>query len=246
MIITKFSKFNEEMNLKKILLGGALAASTLACNNPSTNTELKSVNTTEIGEIKQPSGYSNSDYSYEVSASKSIMDAPATFRMEEILMSIGLDMNITDNNGNEYGIIEERTLSFTKTFELLDSNRNVIAKGQTEAFSFTTVVDIKDENDKLIGTLEQEIFENLFDFGSLYTIKNANGEVVAKSRKLDFFTTDVSIEGNKGKISMNKEFLSFGDQWEIKYNGSIDKRLIAFIPAFISSAQKERHKKNDD
>jgi uncharacterized protein YxjI len=232
MIITKFSKFNEEMNLKKILVGGALAASTLACNNPSTNTQFKSVNTTEIANVKQPT--------------KSIMDAPSTFRMEESLMSFGLDMNITDDNGNDYGIVEERTLSFTKTFELLDSNGNVIAKGQTEAFTLTTVVDVKDESGKLIGTLEQEIFENLFDFGSLYTIKDVNGKVVAKSRKIDFFTTDVSINGSSGNITMTKEFLSFGDQWEIKYNGSIDKRLVAFIPAFISSSQKEKRKQDEE
>lgn len=244
MIITKFSKFNEEMNLKKILVGGALAASTFACNNTSTKNDIKSVNSTEVN-TKQPSGYSNSDYSYDIST-RSIMDAPATFRMEESLISIGLDMNITDDSGIDYGIVEERTLSFTKTFELLDSNRNVIAKGQTEALSLTTVVDVKDESDKLIGTLEQEVFENLFNFGSLYTIKDASGKVVAKSRKLDFFTTDVSINGVTGNITMSKEFLSFGDQWEIKYSGSIDKRLVAFIPAFISSAQKERRNKNEE
>ncbi len=246
MIIKKYSKFTEEMNLKKILVGGVLAASTLACNNPSKNIELKSVDDTEIGSIKQPNDY-GSGYSYsDEIKSKSILDAPNTFRMEESLMSFGLDMSITDDSGNDYGIVEERTMSFTKTFELLDSGRNVIAKGQTEAFSLTTTIDIEDESGKLIGTLEEEIFENLFSLGSLYTIKDANGKVIAKSRKLDFFTTDVSINGSAGNITMSKEFLSFGDQWEIKYNGSIDKRLVAFIPAFISSAQKERRKKDDE
>ena len=162
MIITKFSKFNEEMNLKKILVGGALAASTLACNNPSTNTQFKSVD--KIPSVEYSNTDTSSSLTDENTTSKSIMDAPSTFRMEEDFISFGLDMSITDDNGNDYGIVEERTLSFTKTFELLDSNRNVIAKGETEAFSFTTVVDVKDENGKLIGTLEQEIFENLFNF----------------------------------------------------------------------------------
>lgn len=232
MIITKFSKFNEEMNLKKALIG-TLAATTMACSNPNSNTTINNVGT----EVSAPR---------VVEPTKSILDAPKVFRMEEEFMTFGLDMKVTDDNNNDYGVVEQRTMSFTKTFELLNSNGGLIAKGSSRAFSFTTVVEVEDSNGVLIGTLEEEIFENIFSLGSLYTIKDKNGKVLGKSKKLDFFTTDVTIKGSGGTITMEKEFLTFGDQWEVKYNGNIDKRLIAFIPSFISSSQKEKKKEEEE
>lgn len=232
MIITKFSKFNEEMNIKKALVG-TLAATAMACSNPNSNTTINRVGT-EVSApvVKEPT--------------KNIFDAPKKFRMEEKFMTFGLDMQVTDDDNNDYGVVEQRTMSFTKTFELLDSDRNVIAKGKSRAFSFTTVVDVTDADGKLIGTLEEEIFENLFSLGSLYTIKDSNGKVVGKSKKLDFFTTDVSIKGSSGNINMEKEFLSFGDQWEVNFNGNFDRRLVAFIPSFISSSQKEKNENENE
>lgn len=234
MIITKFSKFNEEMNLKKALIG-TLAATTMACSNPNSTTTINRVGT----EVSTPKAR-------VVEPTKNILDAPKVFRMEEEFMTFGLDMRVTDDNNNDYGVVEQRTMSFTKTFELLDSDGGLIAKGRSKAFSFTTVVEVTDNKGKLIGTLEEEIFENLFSLGSLYTIKDANGKVLGKSRKLDFFTTDVTISGKGGTITMNKEFLTWGDQWEITFNGSIDRRLVAFVPSFISSSQKEKKEEEEN
>ena len=69
----------------------------------------------------------------------------------------------------------------------------------------------------------------------------ANGKVIGKSDKLDFFTTNVDISDmSGGQIAMSKAYLSIGDSWEVNINSSIDRRLVIFIPAFISLAQSEK------
>ena len=86
-----------------------------------------------------------------------------------------------------------------------------------------------------------------FSIYSIYSIKDANGKVVAKSEKLDLFTSTVNIYDNSGTliVAMDKDFISFGDDWDVSIN-NIDKRLVAFIPAFISKSQQDKKEEEDN
>jgi len=159
-----------------------------------------------------------------------------SFTMDQELLAIGMDMQISTG-----GRVEQRTLSFGNKFEYFDQSGKLKATAKQEVFSLGTVINISDESGNKIGSVEQEIIESMFSIYSKYSIKDASGKVIGKSDKLDFFTTNVDISDmSGGQIKMSKAYLSIGDSWEVNINSSIDKRLIIFIPAFISLAQSEK------
>ena len=209
----KSYSIDEEVNWKGALVGGALATGLVGCDPSSSNYQL-SDNKTKSEESRS----SNS------------------FTMDQELLTVGMDMQISTG-----GRVEQRTLSFGNKFEYFDQSGKLKATAKQEVFSLGTVINISDESGNKIGSVEQEIIESMFSMYSKYSIKDASGKVIGKSDKLDFFTTNVDISDmSGGQITMSKAYLSIGDSWEVNINSSIDKRLIIFIPAFISLAQSEK------
>lgn len=209
-------KVNEEINLKKAIIGGALAAGLVGC-----------------GPTTEPSNF---DPRTEQTDQTDIQTKSNSFSMNQKLLTIGTDMEISTG-----GRVEERTLSWGNEFEYFDENGKLIATAKEEVFSLGVVINITDEKGIKIGSVEQEVLESMFSVYSIYSIKDASGKVIAKSDKLDFFTTSVEIEDNDGGlISMDKEYFSIGDSWSISINSNIDKRLVIFIPSFITSAQSKK------
>jgi uncharacterized protein YxjI len=209
----KSYSIDEEVNWKGALVGGALATGLVGCDPSSSNYQLPD----------------NKTKSEESRSSNS-------FTMDQELLTVGMDMQISTG-----GRVEQRTLSFGNKFEYFDQSGKLKATAKQEVFSLGTVINISDESGNKIGSVEQEIIESMFSMYSKYSIKDASGKVIGKSDKLDFFTTNVDISDmSGGQITMSKAYLSIGDSWEVNINSSIDKRLIIFIPAFISLAQSEK------
>lgn len=232
MRVKKYDEFvNEEINLKKALVGGALAASLAACgpNDNKRSVDIEPYGTERVQEVE-----------------KTFDQLPSNFNMDEELITFGMDMDIT-SGGDTYGKIEERTMNWGRTFELFDNSRNKIATANEEVLSLYTDIKIKDESGKLIGSVEQEIMDSMFSIYSIYSIKDGSGQVIGKSEKLDFFTTEIEIVDNSGSplVSLDKEFMSIGDSWNIKSNGNLDNRIVVFIPAFVSAAQAARKSKSN-
>lgn len=232
MRVKKYDEFvNEEINLKKALVGGALAASLAACgpNDNKRSVDIEPYGTERVQEVE-----------------KTFDQLPSNFNMDEELITFGMDMNIS-SGGDTYGKIEERTMNWGRTFELFDNSRNKIATANEEVLSLYTDIKIKDETGKLIGSVEQEIMDSMFSIYSIYSIKDGSGQVIGKSEKLDFFTTEIEIVDNSGNplVSLDKEFMSIGDSWNIKSNGNLDNRIVVFIPAFVSAAQAARKSKSN-
>jgi uncharacterized protein YxjI len=223
---------NEEINLKKALVGGALAASLAACgpNDGKRTTNVEPYGTERVQEVE-----------------KTFDQLPTTFDMDQELLTFGMDMNIT-SGGDTYGKVEERTMNWGRTFELFDPSHKKIASAKQEVFSLYTDIKIKDESGKLIGSLEQEIMDSMFSIYSIYSIKDGSGRVIGKSEKLDFFTTEIDIVDNSGNslVSLDKAFMSIGDSWSVKTNGTLDNRIVVFIPAFVSAAQAEKASEKSD
>ena len=222
---------NEEINLKKALVSGALAASLAACgpNDGKRPTNVEPYGTERVQEVE-----------------KTFDQLPTTFDMDQELLTFGMDMNIT-SGGDTYGKVEERTMNWGRTFELFDPSHKKIASAKQEVFSLYTDIKIKDESGKLIGSLEQEIMDSMFSIYSIYSIKDGSGRVIGKSEKLDFFTTEIEIVDNSGNplVTLDKEFMSIGDSWNIKTNGNLDNKIVVFIPAFVSAAQAARKSKSN-
>jgi uncharacterized protein YxjI len=218
---------NEEINLKKALVGGALAAG-LATGGAYIHD--KSIEPTELVQSIHT-------------------DIPNNFQMKQKILTFGTDMWITNNNRDNFGKVEERIFSWGKKFEYIDNTGKKIATAKEEIFTLWTKIDISDENGKHIGTVEQEILESMMSIiHSVYSIKDANGNIIAKSKKLDFFTTFVDLYDMDGKqvASFSKKVFTLSDKWDVNISGDIDKRLIIFIPSFISSAQAEKNNDSED
>lgn len=179
-------------------------------------------------------------YSTNTEADNISEELPNTFVSQAKFITIGTDMELYDVNDNYYGVVEERTMRFTRTFEYYDKNNKLIAKASKEMFSWGTKIDIEDPNGKPIGYIEQQVFDSFFSLYSKYKIYDANHKFIASSDKLDFFSSEVWIEGNGISINMDQESFTLVDTWETTITGNIDKRLIVFIPAFVSAAQTER------
>jgi len=175
-------------------------------------------------------------------------DIPNNFQMKQKILTFGTDMWLTNDNKDNFGKIEERILSWGKKFEYIDNTGKKLATAKEQIFTLWTKIDITDENGKYIGTVEQEVIESLTSLiYSVYSIKDANGNVIAKSKKIDFFTTFVDLYDMEGKpvASFRKKVFTLSDKWDVNITGDIDKRLIVFIPSFISSAQAERENKDE-
>lgn len=228
--IKSFQKHNEEVSLKKTLATGAI-----------------------LGGLAGGLGYvhDKSIEPREIVQSQHV-DIPNYFQLKKKMLSIGTDMYVTNDNRDNFGKIEERTLSWGRTFQYYDNTGKILATAKQEIFSFGTKINITDENDEKIGSVEQELFESMLSFYSIYSIKDATGKTIAKSKKIDFFSANVDIFDMSGQFIANFDQSGFKMKWDCKIeSSSIDRRLLIFIGPFISAAQddkeeEESKKKNDD
>ena len=107
MNIKKYNEFvNEEINLKKAIIGGALAASTLV----GCDTEMSK---------RQGSDWHNDQTTVKTDIKP--IGLPNQFEMDEVFLTIGTYMNI-NSNGKRIGKVEERTVSLGKKFEYFDNS----------------------------------------------------------------------------------------------------------------------------
>jgi uncharacterized protein YxjI len=214
-------EINEEISLKKTLVGGALAAGLLGTGAYIHD---KSIEPTEIVQSQHT-------------------DIPNNFQMKQKILTFGTDMWLTNDNKDNFGKVEERIFSWGKKFEYIDNTGKNLATAKEQIFTLWTKIHISDDNGNHIGTVEQEVIESLTSLiYSVYSIKDSSGNVIAKSKKIDFFTTFVDLYdmGGKPVASFRKKVFTLSDKWDINITGDIDKRLIVFIPSFISSSQSKK------
>ena len=169
------------------------------------------------------------------------MEIPNKFEVDEKLLNIGHDFYITNSDKDNFGKIEQRFFSFGKKFEYFDSTGKLDAVAQEEAISFKNIINVKDANGNSIGSIEEEIMEslgNVLDGQNVYSILDAQGNVLGKSKSDIIIKNNIDIYDNDDNLiaTFHTHALSLGDRWkgELKDN-KIDKRILIFIPAYISS-----------
>lgn len=168
-------------------------------------------------------------------------EIPNKFEVDEKLLNIGHDFYITNSDKDNFGKIEQRFFSFGKKFEYFDSTGKLDAVAQEEAISFKNIINVKDVNGNSIGSIEEEIMEslgNVLDGQNVYSILDAQGNVLGKSKSDIIIKNNIDIYDNDDNLiaTFHTPALSLGDRWkgELKDN-KIDKRILIFIPAYISS-----------
>jgi len=224
MKIKKYDEFNEELS-KKGLLAGTLAAG-LAMGGIGAG----------LANMRDKQGAPTEQIS---SVKKEI---PNNFQVSEKLLNIGHDFWITNDQKENFGKVEQRTLSFGKKFEYFDNTGKLSVVAQEKVFTVSTTINATDAvTGEKIGTIEQEILQslgNILNGQNIYTIFDGSGNVIGKSKADMVIKNNVQIYDNSGNMiaKFHTPALSMGARWKCEVNSSdIDKRLLIFIPIYISS-----------
>ncbi|NTU70128.1 hypothetical protein HGB13_04940, partial [bacterium] len=217
-----YDEYNEAFSLKKAIVGGALIAG-LAGGGAYMHD--RAIEPTEINQSVHK-------------------DIPNDFSLKQKILTIGTDMYITNGNKDNFGKVEERVVSVSKKFQYFDNTHKLLATANERIFTLYDKIDITDENGAPIGSVEEEILESLTSLYSIYTIRDKDDNILAKSKKLSLLTTDVEIYDLDGNsiAKFHKRYLSslIAASWDINITGDIDKRLVIFIPSFITSSQSRQ------
>ena len=223
--IQRYEEFVNEEISKKGLVGGMLAG-TLALGGLATGgaymRDKTSAPTEEVSQMKK--------------------EIPNSFMINEKLLTIGNDFWITNESRENFGKIEQRMLTWGKKFELFDNTGKIDATAQAEVLSLYTVIHVKDDSGQEIGRIEEEVLEslgNMLEGQNIYSVYDANNNLIGKSKSDMIIKNNVEIYDNSDKLvaRFHKPAIQFGARWKCEITPSnIDKRLLVFMPDYISSA----------
>jgi integrase len=108
--------------------------------------------------------------------------------------------------------------------------------------SVRMLIHVKNASGQEIGRIEQEVLEslgNILEGQNIYSVYDANNNLIGKSKSDMIIKNNVEIYDNSDKLvaRFHKPAIQFGDRWKCEITPSnIDKRLLVFIPAYVSSS----------
>lgn len=224
MKIKRYNDFvNEEVGRNKILTG-ALAA-TLGLGGLATGgaylRDKSAAPTEQVSEVKK--------------------EIPNDFMINEELLTIGSDFWVTNKNKENFGKIEQRIISFGKKFEYFDNTGELSATAKAKVLTLYTIIDIVDDKGNKIGRIEEEVIEsieNIFNGQNVYSIYDSSGKLIGKSKADMVIKNNVDIYDDADNLiaTFHKPMVQFGDRWSCSIKSdNIDKRLLIFVPAYLSS-----------
>lgn len=220
-MIKRYNEFvNEEIG-RKAIIGGALAGSIALSGIGAHMRDKSSAPTEQISSVRK--------------------EIPNKFMVNEEILSFGHDFWITNKEGENFGKVEERVMSVGQKFELISNIGELEAVAKARFLTLYNIVDISSSGGSNIGRIEEEVIEsikNTFNGQNIYSIFDGDGNLVAKSK------ADVIIQNNIDIYDLNDELVArfhkpaiqISDRWSCEiFTNSIDRRILVFIPCFISS-----------
>lgn len=162
-------------------------------------------------------------------------------------MSFMPSFRIVDSD-NFFGTVNKR-FALRNTFEVEDASESVLYRGEQEIFSWGVKINFTDSSGTLVGSLHEEVWESLFKPMTSYTIYDGRGNVIGKSEKLEWLTTEFTIYDSHGDIAatIERPWFSFPEKWNVTIiKPTIDPKLVFSIVAYKSSADDERSSKSRD
>jgi hypothetical protein len=171
-------------------------------------------------------------------------DIPSNFTAQAKMISWGTQMYLHDGAGR-FGTVEERTFNLTRTFEFFDEGRSLQARAREQAFTLGTKIEIVDGAGVPLGSVEESVLKSMFSLKTWYSVKDAQGQLLAESDKRDWAGTSVTIKTPEGGTVATMEHSMFdmgGATWTVHIDPEVpfDKRLVIFIPAFKTAADAAR------
>ena len=182
-------------------------------------------------------------------------DLPDTFDVVEKIISLTNSFTIK-KDGKKLGDITEKIFSWTRTFDYKDAGGTLVAKAHEKFFSWGVQIIVEDAAGNKIGEIKENILKSFFKVVTEYSILDASGREVLKSKKTDWISTDFELFDPSGKLvaTMHRPWLNvFSDHWsvEVKDKKAVDSRVMVMIAAYKTAVDNDRRaeeskKKSDD
>jgi uncharacterized protein YxjI len=176
-------------------------------------------------------------------------ELPASLELKETGWSMMAGSGYTSfeirSGSQKLGKVEQKVLSWTRSFNYYDAQGSLLATARQAAFSWGVQVDIFDCNQKKIGTLKENLLKSWLKVETTYDILDAAGVKVATSEKQDWITTDFYLRDTGGRLvaELHRPWNTlFGESWKvtIHYSQALDPRLYIMVGAYKTSVDKER------
>jgi uncharacterized protein YxjI len=170
---------------------------------------------------------------------------PAKFKVDERILSWTTTFDIKDDN-KTYGVVTQKFFSLARAFTYDDAQGKCVAKARQRILSWGSHVDVTDCADRPIGSIKEEVMKSLFKVHTTYAILDASGKEVAKSVKVDWIGTEVTLTAGGRQIAkLTRPWLQwFSDSWDVEVSDATaaDTRLIVMIAAYKTSVDNERRR----
>ena len=142
-----------------------------------------------------------------------------TLYIKQHVFTWGDKFSVLDEDGNEKYYVEGEIFTFGRKLHVYDADSNEVAYIAQEVFAFMPRYKIY-----LNGLYSAEIKKEFTFFVPEYTVKHYNGREWNVGG--DFFNHDYEVmERGDTLISINKEWLTWGDSYALQIDDSTDERL---------------------
>lgn len=174
---------------------------------------------------------------------------PARFKVRERVLSWTTTFDIMDDS-RTYGVVAEKLLSLTRSFTYTDASGACVAQARQRLLSWGSHVDVTDCQGRAVGSIKEEVLKSLFKVHTTYAILDAGGRELAKSTKVDWIGTQVTLTaGGRTVAELKRAWLQwFRDTWEVQVvdPAAVDPRLIVMIGAYKTSVDNARRRESKD
>lgn len=171
---------------------------------------------------------------------------PRSFKVDQDVLSFGSDFTLSGG----LGTVKERIISMTPSFSYYSASGAKIASASESILSFGTEITVYDAQNRTIGYIKEEVFDSWFSVYAVYSIRDAKGNKIATSKKLDFFETTIDFYDASGSmlVQMTRPAINFfSDEWTVNIivPNRIDNRILVFIPCYKTTADDHKRKKDE-
>src|SRR5690606_16654311 len=113
-----------------------------------------------------------------------------SFYLDEHVTSLTTKLSVLSDDGSTgYGSVTKDIVALTTAFTYTDGSGEIAATASQRMLSWGVKIDVYDASGTLLGTIQERILESLFKTWTTYEILDAQGRVIAVSKKLQLGTT---------------------------------------------------------
>lgn len=173
---------------------------------------------------------------------------PAQFSVNERVLSVMTTLDLDGPSGS-FGKVTKRFFSVADQFDWTAPSGATVATGRKRLLSWGNIVEVTDGSGHKIGTIKEEILKSLFKVYTTYWILDANDRPVARSEKVDWLGTEITMFDGGGHqiVRLSRPWINpLGDKWEVQVfnQQAVDPRLIVMTSIFKTDADNQRRKKD--